>query len=284
MVFNRLLGALGVGGPGVRTVLDTPVVRPGGAVEGRVELAGGSRGCEVRAVALHLAARVDDDCVETGPGGLTPFGGVLAAGPLALAPGAELAVPFSFAAPYGSPLSVFDGGPLPGVALGLRTEVEVAGGRGRGGTGLLHVSPLPVQQRILDAFRARGFRLRGAGLRPGHLHGTGQTLPFRQEFAFRPPPPYAGVCEEVGLTLLATPFRVEVVVEVDGRGSLPGRGGEPPNRHTVEHTVTEAELSERIDGWTERALRRGTRPRGPFEDRVLPFVYTFVEGGRPDGA
>ena len=41
MVFERLLGAIGVGGPAVDTVLDGGAVSPGGSLSGEVRLRGG---------------------------------------------------------------------------------------------------------------------------------------------------------------------------------------------------------------------------------------------------
>lgn len=72
MVFKRVLGSLGVGGPVVDTVLDRGPVRPGGVVRGQVRLRGGGSGCDIEHLALELVARV-----ETGPGGEEHKGGVI---------------------------------------------------------------------------------------------------------------------------------------------------------------------------------------------------------------
>ncbi|GGV90326.1 hypothetical protein GCM10010228_78500 [Streptomyces massasporeus] len=60
MVFKRLLGALGVGGPAVDTVLDPASVRPGGTLTGQVRLVGGKADFEIEHITLELVARVGD--------------------------------------------------------------------------------------------------------------------------------------------------------------------------------------------------------------------------------
>ena len=42
MVFKKMLGAFGVGGPSVDTVLTDPNTRPGAVLHGEVRLQGGS--------------------------------------------------------------------------------------------------------------------------------------------------------------------------------------------------------------------------------------------------
>ena len=59
MVFKRLLGSLGVGGPTVDTVLDPAPVRPGGALSGQVQLKGGSADFDIEHPTLELVARVE---------------------------------------------------------------------------------------------------------------------------------------------------------------------------------------------------------------------------------
>src|SRR5690606_41550086 len=59
MVFKRLLGSLGVGGPPVDTVLDPAPVRPGGTLTGQVRLQGGNAGFDIEHITLELVARVE---------------------------------------------------------------------------------------------------------------------------------------------------------------------------------------------------------------------------------
>ncbi|WP_263103004.1 sporulation protein [Kitasatospora sp. DSM 101779] len=57
-MFNRLLGAFGVGGPGADTVLSTPTVLPGGRLVGQVNLAGGTRDAAAPSQAAAISSAV----------------------------------------------------------------------------------------------------------------------------------------------------------------------------------------------------------------------------------
>ena len=59
MVFKKLLGSLGVGGPTVDTVLDAGPVRPGGRLTGQVHLQGGNADFDIEHITLELVARVE---------------------------------------------------------------------------------------------------------------------------------------------------------------------------------------------------------------------------------
>ncbi|RSS29403.1 sporulation protein, partial [Streptomyces sp. WAC08241] len=59
MVFKRLLGSLGVGGPTVDTVLDPGAALPGGPLSGQVHLKGGSADFDIEHITLELIAHVE---------------------------------------------------------------------------------------------------------------------------------------------------------------------------------------------------------------------------------
>ena len=59
MVFKRLLGSLGVGGPTVDTVLDPGAALPGGDLTGQVHLKGGDADFDIEHITLELVARVE---------------------------------------------------------------------------------------------------------------------------------------------------------------------------------------------------------------------------------
>ena len=73
MVFKRLLGAIGVGGPAVDTVLDGGAVSPGGSLSGEVRLRGGSAVAEIEHIVLELVARVESEHEDGESEGLLPF-------------------------------------------------------------------------------------------------------------------------------------------------------------------------------------------------------------------
>ncbi|WJD99523.1 sporulation protein [Streptomyces antimycoticus] len=227
MVFKRVLGSLGVGGPVVDTVLDREPVRPGGVVRGQVRLRGGGRACDIEHLTLELVARV-----EAGHGGEERAGGVVfdrlrLSGGFRLDTREHRDVPFTLHIPWETPLTELSGQPL-GVALGIRIELASAGAKDHGDPDELIVRPLPVQEAVLGALGRLGFGLIAADLRLGHGPGTGQTLPFHQEIELTPAPRYIHDMNELALTLLTGPDGMEVVLEADKRGR-PFSGASSPD-------------------------------------------------------
>ncbi|GAA3979578.1 sporulation protein [Streptomyces marokkonensis] len=286
MVFKRLPGSLGVGGPTVDTVLDPGAARPGGALSGRVRLVGGTADQDVEHVALELVAHVEagrdtcdgrdghdrrdgnEDGNEDGAGrserGVV-FGRHTVGGAFRLGAGEHHSVPFTLSLPWETPVTELDGRPL-GIALGLRTELAVTGAHtgdtgDTGDTDPLTVAPLPAQEAILEAFERLGFGFRSAGLESGRIGGTGQRLPFHQEIELAPPPPYAHQVNEIELTFLAVPGALEVVLEADKRGDpFPGgplsEGHDALSRFTVPHEGPAGPLdwNALVDGWVRELV------------------------------
>lgn len=254
MVFTRLLGALGVGGPEVDTVLTPGAVQPGGDLTGEVRLRGGGADVEIEHITLELVARVEAETEHGEQDGTVPFERFTVGGGFRLGAKEERAVPFTVALPWETPVSELHGQPL-GIVLGVRTELGIAGARDKGDLDALAVRPLPVQEAVLEAFGRSGFGFRSADLEYGRIGGTGQQLPFYQEIELTPSPRYAHAVNEIEVTFLATPGAVEVVLEADKRGGLLTEGHDTVTRFTVsqygtEHTDWDAE----VDGWVRRLV------------------------------
>ncbi|MFD5217139.1 sporulation protein [Streptomyces tendae] len=259
MVFKRLLGSLGVGGPTVDTVLDPGAARPGGTLSGRVRLAGGTSDHDVEHVVLELVARVETGNGEHGDGeGVVVFGRHTVGGAFRLAAGEETSLPFAVTLPWETPATELYGRPL-GIALGVRTELAVAGARDKSDLDPLAVAPLPAQEAVLEALGGLGFGFRSADLQYGRIGGTGQRLPFHQEIELTPPPRYAHQADEIELTFLAVPGALEVVLEADKRGGpfTDGRGGHDAlSRFTVPHEGPAGphDWSALVDGWIQELV------------------------------
>ncbi|MFJ8805425.1 sporulation protein [Streptomyces sp. NPDC102490] len=274
MVFKRLLGSLGVGGPTVDTVLDPGAARPGGTLSGRVHLAGGSADQDVEHVALELVARVETGHREHGHGegvdgvgvgregvdseGVVVFDRHTVGGSFRLAAGEETSIPFAVTLPWETPATELHGQPL-GIVLGVRTELAVAGARDRGDLDPLTVTPLPAQEAVLEALGGLGFTIRSADLEYGRIGGTGQRLPFYQEIELTPPPRYAHQADEIELTFLAVPGALEVVLEADKRGGpfADGHGGhDAVSRFTVPHEGPAGPQgwTALVDGWIKELV------------------------------
>ncbi|MFD5433258.1 sporulation protein [Kitasatospora sp. NPDC127067] len=252
MVFKRLLGALGVGGPTVDTVLSTPTVHPGGTVHGQVDLVGGSRDAEINGITLCLAARVEVEHEDGESHTVKEFARVQVCGPLRLAAEEQRAVPFAFPVPWETPLTAIGGHHLTGMVLGVRTDVDIAGQLDRGDTDPIAVQPLPVQQRVLEALTALGFHFHRADLEAGRIHGTGQTLPFYQEIEYKAAPQFARRCNEIELSFVTDPHRVEVVLEFDKRGMF--HSGDSVRTFLLDHAAGNHDLTGTVDGWIRDVL------------------------------
>ncbi|WP_282698394.1 sporulation protein, partial [Streptomyces sp. CC208A] len=223
MVFKRLLGSLGVGGPSVDTVLDPGAVAPGGVVAGQVHLQGGNADFAIEHITLELVARVEAEHDGGESEGVVAFHRHVVAGGFRLAGGERRSVPFSFTLPWETPITELYGQGL-GVVLGVRTELGVAGARDKGDLDPLAVRPLPAQEAILEALGQLGFGFKSADLELGRIGGTGQQLPFYQEIELTPAPRYAHQVNEIEVTFLASPAGLEVVLEADKRGGLFSEG------------------------------------------------------------
>ncbi|GAA2411391.1 sporulation protein [Streptomyces glaucosporus] len=260
MVFKRLLGSLGVGGPTVDTVLDPGPFLPGGSLTGRVHLRGGSADFDIEHITLELVARVEAETDGGEHQGTVVFDRFTVGGGFRLPEGAEHGVPFTVTLPWETPVTELHGQPL-GVVLGVRTELAVAGAKDKGDLDPLAVRPLPVQEAVLEAFGQLGFGFRSADLEYGRIHGTGQTLPFYQEIEITPSPRYAHAVNEIEVTFLAGPGGMEVVLEADKRGGLLSGGHDALTRFTVGHQDVR-DWNAEVDGWVRQLVEN--RPAHGF--------------------
>ncbi len=254
MVFKRLLGALGVGGPTVDTVLDPTPVRPGGTLTGRVRLVGGKADFEIEHITLELVARVETEHEGGESEGIVAFDRFTVGGGFRLAEGEQRSVPFSVTLPWETPVTELHGQSL-GVVLGVRTELSVAGAKDKGDLDQLIVAPLPVHEAVLEAFGGLGFGFRSADLEYGRIGGTGQQLPFYQEIELTPSPRYAQQVDEIELTFLANPGGMEVVLEADKRGGFLSPGHDALTRFNVSHEgVGHQDWPAIVDGWIQQLV------------------------------
>ncbi|MFI1328849.1 sporulation protein [Streptomyces sp. NPDC020845] len=254
MVFKRLLGSLGVGGPTVDTVLEGGPVRPGGPLSGQVHLKGGSSDFEIEQITLELVARVEAEHEDGEHEGVVTFDRFTVGGGFRLTEGEHRSVPFSVQIPWETPVTELYGQPL-GVVMGVRTELEVKGAKDKGDLDQLTVDPLPAQEAVLEAFGQLGFGFKSADLELGHIGGTGQTLPFYQEIELAPAPQYAHAVNEIEVTFLAHPGGMEVILEADKRGGLFSGGHDALNRFTVSHDgVEHRDWNAEVDAWVRQLV------------------------------
>ncbi|MFJ8885670.1 sporulation protein [Streptomyces sp. NPDC102402] len=288
MVFKKLLGSLGVGGPTVDTVLHPGGGRPGGTLSGEVRLKGGTADVTIEHITLELVARVEAEHGDGEAEGAVPFERFTVAGGFVLPEGEEQAVPFGVTLPWETPVTELHGQDL-GIVLGVRTELSVAGARDKGDLDRLTVTPLPAQEAVLEALGQLGFGFRSADLELGHIRGSGQQLPFYQEIELSPAPRYADRINEIEVTFLAGPGGLEVILEADKRGGRFSGGDDALSRLSLGHHEAEArdvttELDSLIRSMADARAWHGTpevhaHGGGQPEHHSAPGMGTVVAAG-----
>ncbi|QES52953.1 sporulation protein [Streptomyces venezuelae] len=254
MVFKRLLGSLGVGGPAVDTVLDPISAVPGGTLSGQVHLKGGNADYTIDHITLELIARVEAEHDHGESEGAVVFDRFTVGGNFRLPEGEHRTIPFAITLPWETPITELYGQPL-GIVLGVRTELGVAGAKDKGDLDPLIVRPLPAQEAVLEALGQLGFGFKSADLELGRIRGTGQHLPFYQEIELTPAPAYAHQVNEIEVTFLANPAGMEVVIEADKRGGFISEGHDAVNRYTVSHAdVPHRKWNAEVDGWIKQLV------------------------------
>ncbi len=185
----------------VRTELSVSKCRPGGDLQGTVEVTAGDSQINVGYVAFTLL--VNGHAFHSGqvvPG-------------FSLNAGQRRTFDVSYPVPWETPLS------MPGVEITLRTELELARAIDRSDHDPVRVEAMPAQQRILDALTGLGFHLVRSNVERGRLVGVPQTFDFYQEIAFLPGKPYSQRLNQIEVTFVATGEKLHVVVEADRRVS-----------------------------------------------------------------
>ncbi len=257
MVFKKMLSAFGVGGPSVDTVLTNPNTRPGLTLDGQVNLIGGDAPAAIEHVAVGLVTRVEIEGGDSEYAGIMEFHRMPVSGPFELAPKQQLSIPFQLPVPWETPVTDVYGQRLHGMTMGLRTELAVARAVDKSDLDQVAVRPLPIHERILEAFQSLGFRFKHADLERGHIHGVQQTLPFYQEIEFLAAPQYAQVTNEVELTFVTSQRGVEVILECDKRGGFLSAGHDVFGRYAVPHTDADrTDWVQVVDGWLRETTSR----------------------------
>jgi sporulation-control protein len=247
VVFRRMLRAFGVGGPGVETELVDPHCRPGGTLEGTVQVTGGDHPVDVEYVAIGLITRMAEENSE----GDQEFHRQRLTGSFRLVPGRHHEVPFRFEVPWETPITELYGQRLNGMTMGLTTELEVARAVDKSDLDTVMVHPLPAQERILEALLRLGFRFSRADVERGRVYGVDQRLPFYQEIEFYPPAAYASTINELELTFVPTPERLQVVLEIERRSRHQQEGF---GRFDVDYaTIDQVDWPAELDRWLRRA-------------------------------
>ncbi|SDD39392.1 sporulation protein [Actinokineospora iranica] len=257
-MFKRMLSAFGVGGPSVDTVLDSPHATPGQVITGQVRVQGGSADAEIGQVVLSLVTRVEVEHGGHESAGVGEFHRMVVQQGLRVPAGQLVAVPFQLPIPWETPITAVGNTALPGMTVGVRTELVIAGAPDKGDLDPVLVHPLPSQDKVLDAFGQLGFQFRAADVEVGRLAGVRQELGFYQEIEFFPPGQFAGRINQVELTFVANPHELYVVLEADKRGGMFRAGGDSFGHFHLSHVDAEqADWAGLIGQWLTQVAERG---------------------------
>ncbi|MFD1147208.1 sporulation protein [Saccharothrix hoggarensis] len=257
-MFKRMLSAFGVGGPSVDTVLDSPHAQPGQVITGQVRIQGGSSDARIDRIVLSLVTRVEVEHGDHEFAGKADFLRVEVAQDVRIAAGRPVSVPFQLPLPWETPITAVGGQPLPGMTVGVRTELVISGAPDKGDLDPVLVGPLPSQDRVLDAFGQLGFQFRGADVEAGRIHGVHQELGFYQEIEFFPPAQFAGRVNQVELTFVTSPHELVVVLEADKRGGMFSSGSDAFGRFHASHAdAVNTDWASAIGQWMAQVAERG---------------------------
>ncbi|AVT32783.1 MULTISPECIES: sporulation protein [unclassified Plantactinospora] len=263
MVFKKMLSAFGVGGPSVDTVLTNPNTRPGLVLDGQVNLRGGDSAADIEQVTVALVTRVEMEAGDSEYAGTMEFYRLPVSGAMRLEAKQELAIPFQLPVPWETPITDVYGQRLRGMTMGLRTELAIARAVDKGDLDAIAVHPLPVHEKILEAFAQLGFQFKSADLERGQIYGVQQTLPFYQEIEFFAAPQYAHAIREVELTFVTNQHGVDVIIECDKRGGMFSGGHDSVGRYTAEHAgVDQVDWRQRVEGWLAQTVQSYGRHGG----------------------
>jgi sporulation-control protein len=267
-VFKRMLSAFGVGGPSVDTVLDSPSASAGEVLQGRVSIQGGSADVVIDQVVLSLVTRVEVEHAGGEASGVGEFHRLVVGRDVRVTANQPLDIPFQLSLPWETPVTAVGDVALPGMTVGVRTELVIKGAPDKGDLDPVAVQPLPSQNRVLEAFGDLGATFRSADVEVGRIHGVPQELGFYQEIEFFPPPRFAGRLNQVELTFVTSHRDLWVVLEADKRGGLFRQGGDSFGRFHMTHEDAErADWTSLIGDWLATAADRVPQGNAMFGNK-----------------
>ena len=211
MGFRRLLSSIGIGAAKVETRLENSDLAPGDEVRGVVEIVGGDSDTEIDGIRIEVQTHYkresgDDTVTETGT-----IERIQVAGHTVVKAKDRDELPFSFALPYDTPLT------LRHSSVWVRTALDVKMAMDPSDSDAITVRPTPTQKKILDAFERLGFSLREAD-NEDLPHRLRRNLPFAQEFEFAARSgEFRGHFDEIEMVMFPSADSVDVVLQIDRR-------------------------------------------------------------------
>jgi sporulation-control protein len=231
VVFQKITSLFGANVT-IDTVLHDTNVTPGGQLHGEVRFAGVEHAHHVQSLSLGLTAVID----SSGQARDHEFQRSDIGVEFALEAGVQQNIPFVIDVPWETPVSSLVGRTLPGMRLGVVTQLALRNAFDSGDLDPLVVEPLPVHLRVLSALDTLGFIFHRAELRTGSLPGS--RMPFFQEIEYWAAGEYGMAFKALDLTFITSQAVTLVVIEMDRSAGLPDLGGDRCFSLTVSNTDT----------------------------------------------
>ncbi|HZG57642.1 sporulation protein [Paenibacillus sp.] len=207
--FNRMMASIGIGAAQVDTLLEKSRYEPGETLSGVVKVKGGNVEQQVDTIYISVMTQyvkeVDDRKVYQN----AEISKMRVSEPFRIAPGETKEIPFSFALPLSTPLTV---GRTP---VWLQTGLDIKSAVDPTDADKIEVVPNAAMRAVIDAVNELGFRLRNADCEYAPRFGYGS---FVQELEFVPVSgAYRGRLDELEVIMSPQPSSVNLFLQVDRR-------------------------------------------------------------------
>lgn len=212
-LFNRMMACIGIGSAKVDTLLERTSYCPGEEIRGVVRIQGGQIDQQIDGIDLSVMTRymreMNDNKVQQN----AELYRVRVAPPITVRANETLEMPFAFALPANTPLSIGRSPVWIHTAADIRSAVDPTD------HDRIEVVPSPAMHAVMGAFERMGFRLREA--ETIYAPKLGQSFPFVQEFEWVPHSgQFRGRLDEVELVFLRNyGTSLELLLQVDRRAT-----------------------------------------------------------------
>lgn len=255
--FKQMLAGFGIGAAQVNTRLENPALAPGETLYGSVEILGGSVAQSITDVTLMIETEFKREINDSSVWQTYMLAQQPLSDAIVVQPGESMNFPFALVLPLDTPLSIKQ------QQVKLRTKLAVPKAVDPSDTDAIWVQPHPLMQQVFTALESIGFHLYSSECtysRYGH-----RSVPFVQEFEFRPAGVYRHEVEEVEVMFNLHSHGLDVLLEIDkrarGLSGLLAEAYDLNERYTRLHLPIEGldqqMLVRQLDGAIREALGSG---------------------------
>jgi sporulation-control protein len=235
-MFKKLQAALGKGGAKVDTVLDNPTVHPGGVLTGRVDVRGGEVEQTLEGIRAAISAVVEVESGDDEWASARLIGESRISGPFSVGPGQSTTLPFQLQVPIELAPNLVGSQHIHGLKIAVATVLEIDNAIDARDNDPIKVAALPAQEAVLFAMQQLNYHFKSADFEAGRVPGS--TLGFYGEYEFDARSSGRRF-NEVELTFLTRAHDLDVLLEVDKRGSFFTEGRDVSRRFTLGHGDTD---------------------------------------------